>query len=179
MHCGAQQKGLLDSRVHGLVYRLVSQSGYVVVDDTNRPQFDTSSWPWVVSKTYKFSFHSIMAGVWMTVQFPSLLVVNFGVGRFLLTKARWLHHWLLPTPSWPGALSVLWNEPCPPAPPPRGWDWGHTVQQKQQKSLTAPLLPAAWLQEHAYVQGVSITYTVRTGVATPTNTRQATPTQVI
>ena len=35
-----------------LVYRLVSQSGYVVVDDTNRPQFDTSSWPWVVSKTY-------------------------------------------------------------------------------------------------------------------------------
>ena len=63
MHCGAQQKGLLDSRVHGLVYRLVSQSGYVVVDDTNRPQFDTSSWPWVVSKTYKFSFHSIMAGV--------------------------------------------------------------------------------------------------------------------
>ena len=24
----------------------------------------------------------------MTVQFPSLLVVNFGVGRFLLTKAK-------------------------------------------------------------------------------------------
>ena len=33
-------------------HRLVSQSGYVVVDDTNRPQFDTSPWPWVVSKTY-------------------------------------------------------------------------------------------------------------------------------
>ena len=33
-------------------HRLVSQSGYVVVDDTNRPQFDTSPWPWVVNKTY-------------------------------------------------------------------------------------------------------------------------------
>ena len=32
--------------------RLVSQSGYVVVDDTNRPQFDTAPWPWVVNKTY-------------------------------------------------------------------------------------------------------------------------------
>ena len=24
----------------------------MVVDDTNRPQFDTSPWPWVVNKTY-------------------------------------------------------------------------------------------------------------------------------
>ena len=32
--------------------RLVSQSGYVVVDDTNHPQFDISPWPWVVNKTY-------------------------------------------------------------------------------------------------------------------------------
>ena len=32
--------------------RLVSQSGYVVVDDTNRPQFDISPWPWVINKTY-------------------------------------------------------------------------------------------------------------------------------
>ena len=31
---------------------LVSQSGYVVVDDTNRPQFDSSPWPWVLNKTY-------------------------------------------------------------------------------------------------------------------------------
>ena len=31
---------------------LVSTSGYVVVDDTNYPQFDDSEWPWVVNKTY-------------------------------------------------------------------------------------------------------------------------------
>ena len=24
----------------------------MIVDDTNRPQFDTSPWPWVVNKTY-------------------------------------------------------------------------------------------------------------------------------
>ena len=32
--------------------RLVSTSGYVVVDDTHHPQFDNSSWPWVVNQTF-------------------------------------------------------------------------------------------------------------------------------
>ena len=32
--------------------RLVSTSGYVVVDDTHHPQFDDSSWPWVVNQTF-------------------------------------------------------------------------------------------------------------------------------
>ena len=32
--------------------RLVSTSGYVVVDDTNHPQFDNSEWPWVVNQTF-------------------------------------------------------------------------------------------------------------------------------
>ena len=33
-------------------YRLVSTSGYVVVDDTGHPQFDTSmDWPWVVNQS--------------------------------------------------------------------------------------------------------------------------------
>jgi len=32
--------------------RLVSTSGYVVVDDTHHPQFDNSDWPWVVNQTF-------------------------------------------------------------------------------------------------------------------------------
>lgn len=32
--------------------RLVSRDGYVIVDDTHHPQFDNSTWPWVVNKTY-------------------------------------------------------------------------------------------------------------------------------
>ena len=37
---------------HSHTPSLVSRDGYVVVDDTNRPQLDDSPWPWVVNKTY-------------------------------------------------------------------------------------------------------------------------------
>lgn len=35
-----------------LLSSLVSRDGYVVVDDTHRPHFDDSNWPWVVNTTY-------------------------------------------------------------------------------------------------------------------------------
>lgn len=35
----------------------------MVVDDTNRPQFDTSPWPWVVSKTYPTPSHDQCSAV--------------------------------------------------------------------------------------------------------------------
>ena len=31
--------------------RVISRSGYVVVDDSNRPTLDDSDWPWVVNNT--------------------------------------------------------------------------------------------------------------------------------
>ena len=30
----------------------MSRNGYVVVDDTNRPRFDNSDWPWVLNTTF-------------------------------------------------------------------------------------------------------------------------------
>ena len=42
----------LSHAIRTVFYRLISRSGYVVVDDTNRPQFDTSPWPWVVNQTH-------------------------------------------------------------------------------------------------------------------------------
>ena len=35
-----------------ILLRLVSTSGYVVVDDTHHPQFDDSEWPWVINQTF-------------------------------------------------------------------------------------------------------------------------------
>jgi len=75
----------MTSSLENYFHRLVSTSGYVVVDDTHHPQFDDSEWPWVVNQTFPQPDPSSCTKVEPTK-------VNFYYLKLCVYKGEW---WIL------------------------------------------------------------------------------------